>query len=409
MQRLFLWIGLCCILTATLAHPFAVAAERRTLVEIEIRTPADIIQLKDSGIDIVTERTRPPIHAIVTDKQREAIKGSGWAFHVVIEDLDRYFKEKIDVDGNLGSYHTYTEMVDELQRVADAYPNITRLVDIGDSWEKTQGIADRDVWALKISDNPEMEERSEPDVLIVGCHHARELITVEIPLAIIQTLTENYNKDSHIKFLVDHREIWIVPMLNPDGHVYVEEVDSWWRKNRNTNGYSNASYQGVDLNRNYSFQWGYDNIGSSPHPQSETYRGVSPFSEPETQALKNLVEKHHFVLSLSFHSFGNLFLFPWGYINADTEDHATFKKLGKMYTRQNGYRYGNSKDGIIYKTNGEMNDWMYGEKESKDKIFGVTIEVGNSFQPPESEVPSLVRENVTPALRMILMAKRFKP
>jgi hypothetical protein len=409
MKRLFLWVGLCFILTAAPAHSFAAAAERKMLVEIEIKTLADIFNLKQTGVDIVTERTRPPIHAIVTDKQREELKGSGWASHVEIEDLDRYFKEKINVDGNLGSYHTYTEMVEELQRVAAAYPNITRLVDIGDSWEKTQGIAGRDIWALKISDNPEMEERREPDVLIVGCHHARELITVEIPLAIIQTLTENYAVDSRIKFLVDHREIWIVPMLNPDGHVYVEEVDSWWRKNRNTNGSSNASHQGVDLNRNYSFQWGYDNVGSSPYPQSETYRGLSPFSEPESQALKSLVEKHHFALSLSYHSFGNLFLFPWGYIKADTEDHTTFKKLGKMYTRQNGYTYGNTKDGIIYKTNGEMNDWMYGEQKSKDKAYGVTIEVGNTFQPPESEVPGLIRENVTPALRMILAAKRFKP
>ncbi|HJW87011.1 MAG TPA: M14 family metallopeptidase [Candidatus Brocadiaceae bacterium] len=409
MQRLILWVGLCFILTAASTHSVAAAAEKKMLVEIEIKTPADILKLKDIGVDIVTERTCSPIHAIVTDKQREEIKGSGWAFHVVIEDLNRYFKEKIDVDGNLGSYHTYTEMVDELQRVATAYPNITRLVDIGDSWEKTQGIADHDIWALKISDNPEMEERREPDVLIVGCHHARELITVEIPLAIIRTLTENYAVDSRTKFLVNHREIWIVPMLNPDGHVYVEETDSWWRKNRNTNGYGNASHQGVDLNRNYSFQWGYDNIGSSPHPQSETYRGTTPFSEPESQALKNLVEKHHFIISLSYHSYGNLFLFPWGYITADTEDHATFKKLGKMYTRQNAYTYGNSKDGIIYKTNGEMNDWMYGEQKSKDKAFGVTIEVGNTFQPPESEVPELIQENVTPALRMILAAGRLKP
>ncbi|MBF8277622.1 MAG: Peptidase protein [Candidatus Brocadiaceae bacterium] len=409
MLRLFLLAGLWFILAAMSAHSFAVASERKMLVEIEIKAPADIIHLKQIGVDIVTERTRPPIHAIVTDKQREELKGSGWASHVEIEDLDRYFKEKINVDGNLGSYHTYTEMVDELQRVAAAYPNITRLVDIGDSWEKTQGIADRDIWALKISDNPEMEERMEPDVLIVGCHHARELITVEIPLAIIRTLTENYAVDSRIKFLVNHREIWIVPMLNPDGHVYVEETDSWWRKNRNTNGYDNVSHQGVDLNRNYSFQWGYDNIGSSPYPQSETYRGASPFSEPETQALKNLVEKRHFVLSLSYHSYGNLFLFPWGYIKADTEDHATFQKLGKMYTRQNGYTYGNTKDGIIYKTNGEMNDWMYGKQKSKDRVFGVTIEVGNTFQPPESEVPEFIRENVTPALRMILAAKRLKP
>lgn len=408
MQRLSLWVGLCFILAAVSAHSCAVAAERKMLVGIEIKTPADIFNLKQIGVDIVTERTRPPIHAIVTDKQREELKGSGWASHVEIEDLDRYFKEKINVDGNLGSYHTYTEMVDELHRVAAAYPNITRLVDIGDSWEKTQGIADRDIWALKISDNPEMEERREPDVLIVGCHHARELITVEIPLALIRTLTENYAVDSRTKFLVNHREIWIVPMLNPDGHVYVEETDSWWRKNRNTNGYDNVSHQGVDLNRNYSFQWGYDNIGSSPHPQSDTYRGVSPFSEPESQALKNLAEKRHFILSLSYHSYGNLFLFPWGYMNADTEDHATFKKLAKMYTRQNGYTYGNTKDGIIYKTNGEMNDWMYGERKSKDKAFGVTIEVGNTFQPPESEVPELIQENVTPALRMILAAGRLK-
>ncbi|MBI5308525.1 MAG: zinc carboxypeptidase [Planctomycetes bacterium] len=408
MQKLFLWVGLCFILTAALAHSFAVAAEGKMLIEIEIKTPADIFNLKQMGVDIVTERVHPPIHAIVTNKQREKITGSGWSFHVVIEDLDRYFKEKIDVDGNLGNYHTYTEMVDELQRVAAAYPNITRLVDIGDSWEKTQGIADRDIWALKISDNPEMEERREPDVLIVGCHHARELITVEIPLAIIQTLTEKYAVDSRTKFLVNHREIWIVPMLNPDGHVYAEEVDSWWRKNRNTNGYDNVRYQGVDLNRNYSFQWGYNNIGSSRRPQDETYRGVAPFSEPESQALKDLVEKHNFILSLSYHSYGNLFLFPWGYINADTEDHSTFKKLGKMYTRQNGYTYGNAKDGIIYNTNGEMNDWMYGEQKSKDKAFGVTIEVGNTFQPPESEVPALIQENVMPALRMILVAGRLK-
>ena len=408
MQRLFLWIGICFILTATLTHSFAVAAERKMLVEIKIKNTADIFKLKQMGIDIVTERANPPIHAIVTDKQQEEIKGYGWAFHVVIEDLDRYFKEKIDVDGDLGNYHTYAEMVDELQRVAATYPNITRLVDIGDSWEKTQGIANRDIWALKISDNPEMEERGEPDVLIVGCHHARELITVEIPLAIIQSLTEKYSVDPRIRFLVNHREIWVIPMLNPDGHVYVEEVDAWWRKNRNTNGYNNTHYQGVDINRNYSFRWGYDNIGSSRHPQDENYRGVAPFSEPETQALKDLVEKHNLILSLSYHSYGNLFLFPWGYIDADTKDHSTFKKLGKIYTRQNGYTYGNTKAGIIYNTNGDMNDWMYGEQKSKGKAFGVTVEVGNSFQPPESEIPELIQENLMPALRMILAAGRLK-
>ncbi len=407
MQRLFLWLGLCCILTTALTHSFAVAAERKMLVKIEIKTAADIIKLKQMGIDIVTEGANPPIHAIVTDKQREEIKEYGWTLHIVIEDLDWYFKEKIDVDGDLGNYHTYAEMVDEMQRVAATYPDITRLVDIGDSWEKTQGIANRDIWAIKISDNPDSEEDTEPEVLIVGCHHARELITVEIPLAIIKTLTERYATDLRIKYLVDNREIWVVPMLNPDGHVYVEDVNSWWRKNRNTNDYSDPYYQGVDLNRNYSFQWGYDNIGSSPQVWSETYRGETPFSEPETQAIRDLMVSHNFVIGLSYHSYGNLFLFPWGYINEDTEDHEIFEKLGQVYCKQNGYVYGNAKDGIIYNTNGDMDDWMYGEQLTKNSIFGSTVEVGREFQPPSSEVPQLVEENLKPALRMIFLAGRL--
>ena len=130
-------------------------------------------QTSAMSIDITSERVMPSIQVVVTDEQLNELKENGWKFHIVIEDLVRHFKENIDVDGNLGEYHTYAEMIEEMYRVAAMYPDIVRLVDIGDSWEKTQGIADRDILAMKISDNPEKEELDEPSVLIVGCHHAR--------------------------------------------------------------------------------------------------------------------------------------------------------------------------------------------------------------------------------------------
>ena len=403
-----LFVLFCLFAFAIVLKPsVTMANERKMLVDVEIKSPADISRLRQMSIDITSGRVMPSIQVVVTDEQLNELKENGWKFHIVIEDLVRHFKENIDVDGNLGEYHTYAEMVEEMYRVAAMYPDIVRLVDIGDGWEKTQGIADRDILAMKISDNPEKEELDEPSVLIVGCHHARELISVEIPLAIIKTLTENYSVDTRIKSLVDNRDIWIVPMLNPDGHVYVEEVNSTWRKNRNTNDNSNSLYQGVDLNRNYGFKWGYDNTGSSPQAKSETYRGTAPFSEPETQAIKDLMEEHDFALGLSYHSYGNSFLFPWGYIDEDTEDNTVFERLGRIYCKKNEYIYGNAKDGIIYNTNGDMDDWTYGEQETKNKILSMTVEVGDSFQPPSSEIPKLVGENLEPALRLIFAAGRL--
>jgi carboxypeptidase T len=402
MRKIIFWLFI-----IVLTPSFVFAEGRKMLVEVEIETPLDVLRLQKMDIDIASERVVPPIHVIVTDAQLEELKKNGWKVHILIEDLILRFKEEINVGGTLGDYHTYAEMVKEIKQVADMYPDIVRLEDIGDSWEKTQGIANRDIWAIKISDKPDSEEDAEPDVLIVGCHHARELITVEIPLAIIKTLTERYATDLRIKYLVDNREIWVVPMLNPDGHVYVEEVNPMWRKNRNTNNYDDPYYQGVDLNRNYSYKWGYDNIGSSLNVWSETYRGTAPFSEPETQSLRDFVEDKDFTVALSYHSYGNLFLFPWGYINEDTEDHEIFEKLGQVYCKQNGYVYGNAKDGIIYNTNGSMDDWMYGEQLTKNNIFGSTVEVGREFQPPSSEIPQLVEENLKPALWMIFLAGRL--
>jgi hypothetical protein len=132
-----------------------------------------------------------------------------------------------------------------------------------------------------------------------------------------------------------------------------------------------------------------------------------PFSEPEAQALRNLMESHNFILSLSYHSYGDLFFFPWSYIDEDTEDQKVFEKLAQIYTKRNGYIYGNTKDDVIYNTNGDLDDWGYGEQKTKNKVFSVTVEVGDSFQPPGSEISGLIEENLKPAIWMIFAAGRL--
>ena len=140
---------------------------------------------------------------------------------------------------------------------------------------------------------------------------------------------------------------------------------------------------------------------------TEIYRGAMPFSEPEAQALRNLMESHNFTLSLSYHSYGDLFFFPWSYIDEDTEDQKVFEKLAQIYTKRNGYIYGNTKDDVIYNTNGDLDDWGYGEQKTKNKVFSVTVEVGDSFQPPGSEISGLIEENLKPAIWMIFAAGRL--
>src|SRR3989338_9419479 len=156
------WLGLFCIcgLIFNSVPSLALANERKLLIEVEIKDPSDIQKLQQMNIDIATARLIPPIRAIVKERQLQELREYGWKLQVVIEDLEQYFEENIDVDGNLGAYHTYEEMVEEMRLIAERYPEITRLIDIGDSWEKTQGMADRDIWAIKISDNPDSEQNN---------------------------------------------------------------------------------------------------------------------------------------------------------------------------------------------------------------------------------------------------------
>ncbi|MBC8234304.1 T9SS type A sorting domain-containing protein [bacterium] len=377
-------------------------ADGKKVIEIDLRGKSEpqIKQLLQIYPDLGAGAYRKgKLEVVVTAEELRQIKSQGYHINILIDDIGAYSKD-LRVQGYFDNFHSYEETVEAMRIAEQRYPDLAKMYDIGDSWEKTESIADRDIWALKISDNV-TEQEDEPEVLYMGLHHAREIITPEIILHWMNFLLRNYGKSNLVTYLVDNRQIWLVPILNPDGHNYVFTKDSYWRKNRRNNG--DGSF-GVDLNRNYGYMWGYDDIGSSPIPRSDTYRGTGPFSEPETQAIRDLVEEHNFVLSLSYHSYGNLFLYPWGYIRQNTPDHSTFVSISKVAVSRNGYEHGNAASGTIYTTNGDTDDWLYGEQITKNKVFGFTPEVGEEFHPPESKIPELIRENLFPNIVIALIS-----
>src|SRR5262249_2175906 len=145
-----------------------------------------------------------------------------------------------------------------------------------------------------------------------------------------------------VTYLVNNRELYFIPVVNPDGYVYNQTTNpnggGRWRKNRRNSG---GGAFGVDINRNFDYKWGYDDVGSSPEPASEHYRGASPASEPETPAIQNFVLSRHFTMSLNYHSYGDSFNFPWGYLpDFFTPDHPTFVALATEMSRFNHYRHG---------------------------------------------------------------------
>ncbi len=300
--------------------------------------------------------------------------------------------------GRNGKYHSYLELERDLLALQNAYPRLVRVFDIGESIEK------RKIYALKISDNVELDEE-EAEVLFLGCHHAREWISVEIPFLLGKFLAENYEKKSEIKSLVDNSEVWIVPLVNPDGLEYSIHFYRYWRKNRRLN--SDGSY-GIDLNRNYGYKWGHDNIGSSPVPGSAVYRGTSPFSEPETQAIRDFFLEKNFQALISYHSFSQLILHPWGYTTTVTEKDALLREIASRMSeiikkaRGTVYEYGQA-GGFLYLTNGDTIDWSF----ASSGIPSYTIELPpldelhGGFFNAEEEINGIFQENLPALLYLI--------
>jgi carboxypeptidase T len=375
-------------------------AESGSIVRIPYKGPAQVASLYERGFDVLSFSPEGYLDIAADPKQLADLFGLGVPISVIL--TEQMAQAGPALDANLGLYHTYAEMETALQALQTSYSGLASLEVIGITIEA------RNIYALKVSDNVSADE-DEPEVLIMGNHHAREIMSVEIPLRFAQYLLENYGLVPEITHYIDNREIFFIPMVNPDGHIYVqlnheEHWSDWWRKNRRNNG--DGSF-GVDLNRNYGYQWGYNNVGSSPLTYSLDYRGPAPFSEPETQAIRDFCATRNFVIGFSYHSYGELLLYPWGYYSGYTPDHALFYALGDTMTASNGYYQGNTAMGAIYPTNGDSDDWAYGETTGKNSFLNFTPEVNSYAEEGFGPSDTMIVPTFNKLLEMNLLLLEF--
>jgi carboxypeptidase T len=310
-----------------------------------------------------------------------------------------------------GKFHSYDETLSEFTELARSHPDIARLVSLGQSYEGRQ------VFALKISKNPELEDSIKPDVLIMGCHHAREWIAVEPPVYFANQLVNLYSTDDSIKFLVDRLEIWVVPIVNPDGLVYSQgsqndRLDSvrLWRKNRRPISAAGCgSSVGVDLNRNYDFKWRLDgdepcpnysdDVGGSDNPENESYRGSKPESESEVKAIKTLLDdpQRHFRAQLDYHNYSQLVLYPWGHQTFAAPDHANLSQLAERMAGEifkvDSQVYKPEQAIDLYATTGSSIDYAYGVKQVAAPFLVELRPLNGSFVVRENEIAPINQEN----------------
>jgi len=369
--------------------------------------PGRVVQLRRMGLDLIAE-WEGKIYVLASDAEASALQAAGIAWAPEAGRLPAArFKPAGTQTGLNGAYHSYKELGKDLLALQEHYPALAEVYDLGLSLEK------RHIYALKVSPEPSREQ-TKPEVLFLGCHHAREWISVEVPFQLGKYLVENYALDSEVRRLVDAATIWIIPLVNPDGLEYSIQYYRYWRKNRRDN--SDGSF-GIDLNRNYGYQWGADNDGSSPAPDSEIYRGPAAFSEPEARAVRDFFLGRRIRALISYHSFAQSIVYPWGYTSRPADGDAAMAaiaaRMAALIQAVNGrtYSYGESSRDM-YLTNGDLTDWAYGvsgipaytiELPPADEIHG-------GFFNAEADIASIFSENLPAMLDLIDWSIRdFRP
>lgn len=303
-------------------------------------------------------------------------------------------------------YRTVEQTEAALKDLATRNPSFVRLISIG------RTIQGRNIWALHINTNSAdlmSGFSNKPAAVYMGNHHAREHLSNEIPLRWAEWLIAHAG-ERDLRPRIEGRDIWIIPMVNPDGAAF--DVSAcrvrYWRKNLRDNG--NGSV-GVDLNRNYGQNFGGE--GSSSHPESEIFHGPAPFSEPETQAVREFVMKRPNIRTLlSFHTFSELILYPWGSTHEEItnkDDLVMLQTMARTMAQWN--RYTPQQSSELYVASGDTTDWAYEMSAAwPRRILPFTFELSPSsmsqggFYPDARIIPQVFEANLKPMIYMLDMA-----
>lgn len=334
------------------------ARQAQFYVEVPLTSSSDVAELRAKGLDVAgIDLERKIVSIVMKESELNRLRGVQVVSQREINRLDEEYKNPSEVESALIDFEKN-------------YPQLVRRESIGKSVEG------RDIWAVVLTQKYSRGKEPKKTILVDAMHHAREVMTTEVALDIIDYLTKNYETDPKVRNWMDKYEIWVVPMLNPDGNNRVWSEENMWRKN--TQG-----GHGVDINRNYPYEWASCN-GSSSLKSSDTYHGASGGSEPETQALMALATRIQPKFNLSYHSYSELVIYPFGcdpktVPSSDAKIYLeTGKELAKRLVRDSGeghYQAGTSYD-LLYNVDGGSIDWMYG----KEKIMAFVVELNGSWQ-----------------------------
>ena len=364
-----------------------------------------ISTIQQAGVALEHSSSRSNIYIdfVVSNYEKKILSKIGISFEILIDDLSAYYKERsipaISRNFPLGSMqgnYTWDELNQRFDDLKSLYPEI-----ISDKVVLGQSYEGNDIWAFKLSDNATFDEE-EPEILYTGLTHSREPLSMMNLFYFVQNLCEDYqsSSNSEANYLINEREMWFIPVINPDGYIYNEQIEpnggGMHRKNRKDTGCGQGTQRGVDLNRNFSFGWGTNDTGSSPDPCYATYRGESGFSEPETQIVRDFIVERDFTNVLHYHSYGNSYIHPFGdgsYPNL--QDLQIYRGLAQEMSSFNNFVFGTGNETVGYTVNGDAVDWTYGS----NGIYTYTPEVGSinqGFWPSANEVESICKEQYEP-------------
>lgn len=346
------------------------------------------------GIDVWEVK---PDHLILraTEAQLDRLSSMGYLVEQ-LEDVARHLSTFASAEA-AEQYHSAASLEEELRQLAEAKPDIAQLIEIGRS------IEGRPILALRIGDR----RGGVPKVLFMGCHHAREWIAVEVPFLLAKELVERAD-EAPIAGWLTSGEVWVAPLVNPDGHEHSRAQERLWRKNRRRN--DDGSF-GVDPNRNYGYMWGILDVPTSSHvPSDETYVGPRAFSEPETQAVRDLIGCERFAGVITYHSYSQLILYPWGYTEKPIPDVQHREQMVGMAQEMqtlikavHGKIYVPQQSSELYPTAGDTTDWTYGTYGIPSftvELRPRTFEEGGFILPPD-QILATWEENRPAAFRFV--------
>jgi len=297
----------------------------------------------------------------VTAETYKNFLSRGFRVEVLVEDMEEWARLQCPGE-DFGRYHTYQEIMDTFALIAAAYPNICKLETIAAS------PTGKFLIALKITQNPTVENHR-PRLEWDGTIHGNENIGTEICWYITRRLTEGYGSDPQITHLVNTREIWVIPCMNPEGLI----------NNQRTNS------NGIDLNRDFGYAWNQQSGANVP------------WSQPEIQGFRNFMQRHPFVITMTYHSGTRSVMWPWSYSQIATRDSVAHQQLCQLYSSITGYPAYQISRGL-YPCSGTSSDFTYGAEGA----LGLAAEVANGQPPPQGDIDTICRANWAASVQLMI-------